>query len=185
MDIDSTKLTVFFEAPFWIGVFERIERRKLSVCKVVFGAEPKDYEVWEYLLKNYSRLRFSPSVETVVKKESVNPKRLQRQIRKETVATGIGTKSQQALQMQREENNLVRKALSRKQREAEKQRQFELKQQKRKESIGADNAPLLLSGRVWAGTPQQEAVLKGTGNFQELKICGHGTILALTKTHTF
>ena len=36
-----------------------------------------------------------------------------------------------------------------------------------------------------AGTPQQEAVLKGTGNFQELKICGHGTILALTKTHTF
>ena len=33
MDIDSTKLTVFFEAPFWIGVFERIERRKLSVCK--------------------------------------------------------------------------------------------------------------------------------------------------------
>lgn len=102
MDIDSTKLTVFFEAPFWIGVFERIERRKLSVCKVVFGAEPKDYEVWEYLLKNYSRLRFSPSVETVVKKESVNPKRLQRQIRKETAATGIGTKSQQALQMQRE-----------------------------------------------------------------------------------
>lgn len=69
MDIDSTKLTVFFEAPFWIGVFERIERRKLSVCKVVFGAEPKDYEVWEYLLKNYSRLRFSPSVETVVKNE--------------------------------------------------------------------------------------------------------------------
>lgn len=50
MDIDSTKLTVFFEAPFWIGVFERIERRKLSVCKVVFGAEPKDYEIWEYLL---------------------------------------------------------------------------------------------------------------------------------------
>ena len=31
-----------------------------------------------------------------------------------------------------------------------------------------------------AGTPQQEAVLKGTGNFQELKICGHGTILALS-----
>ena len=65
MDIDSTKLTVFFEDPFWIGVFERIERRKLSVCKVVFGPEPKDYEVWEYLLKNYSRLRFSPSVDTV------------------------------------------------------------------------------------------------------------------------
>ena len=76
MGIDSTKLTVFFEAPFWVGVFERIEKKKLSVCKTVFGAEPKDYEVWDYLLKNYSRLRFSPSVETVIKKESVNPKRL-------------------------------------------------------------------------------------------------------------
>ena len=51
MDIDSTKLTVFFEAPFWVGVFECIEKGKLSVCKVTFGAEPKDYEVWEYLLK--------------------------------------------------------------------------------------------------------------------------------------
>ena len=112
MDIDSTKLTVFFEAPFWIGVFERIERRKLSVCKVVFGAEPKDYEVWEYLLKNYSRLRFSPSVETVVKKESVNPKRLQRQIRKETAATGIGTKSQQALQSSEKKTSWCEKHLA-------------------------------------------------------------------------
>ena len=67
-----------------------------------------------------------------MKKEAVNPKRLQRQIRKEVAAMGIGTKSQQALQMQREESKLVRKVLSRKQREEEKQRQFELKQQKRK-----------------------------------------------------
>ena len=133
MNKAAVKLTVLFEEPFWVGIYERTANGKLEACKITFGAEPKDYEVWEYLLKNYSRLRFSPSVETVVKKESVNPKRLQRQIRKETVATGIGTKSQQALQMQREENKLVRKALSRKQREAEKQRQFELKQQKRKE----------------------------------------------------
>ena len=133
MNKAAVKLTVLFEEPFWVGIYERTANGKLEACKITFGAEPKDYEVWEYLLKNYSRLRFSPSVETVVKKESVNPKRLQRQIRKETAATGIGTKSQQALQMQREENKLVRKALSRKQREAEKQRQFELKQQKRKE----------------------------------------------------
>ena len=40
---------------------------------------------------------------------------------------------QQALQLQREENKLERKVISREMREAEKQRQFELKQQKRKE----------------------------------------------------
>ena len=43
-------LTVYFENPFWVGVFERIEGGKLSVCKVTFGAEPKDYEVWSFVL---------------------------------------------------------------------------------------------------------------------------------------
>ena len=47
--------------------------------------------------------------------------------------TGIGTKSQQALQMQREEMKTERRQKSREQREAEKQRLFDLKQQKRKE----------------------------------------------------
>ena len=48
MDIVSGKLTVYFEEPFWVGVFERIESGKLSVAKVTFGAEPKDYEIQEY-----------------------------------------------------------------------------------------------------------------------------------------
>ena len=123
MDSNYGKLTVYFENPFWVGVFERIENGKLSVCKVTFGAEPKDYEVWEFVLKNYYQLKFSPAVDVVVKKEATNPKRVQRE----------ATKSQQALQLQREENKLERKSASREQREAEKQRQFELKQQKRKE----------------------------------------------------
>ena len=45
----SGKLTVYFEEPFWVGVFEHIEDGKLSVAKVIFGAEPKDYEVQEYI----------------------------------------------------------------------------------------------------------------------------------------
>ena len=40
------KLTVYFEDPFWVGVFERVEEGKLSVCKVTFGAEPKDYFIF-------------------------------------------------------------------------------------------------------------------------------------------
>ncbi len=127
------KLTVYFENPFWVGVFERIEDEKLSVCKVTFGAEPKDYEVLEFVVKNYSQLKFSPSVDVKVRKEAKNPKRIQRQARKQSAQSGIGTKSQQALQQQREENKLIRKAISRRKREAEKQRQYDLKQQKRKE----------------------------------------------------
>ena len=51
----SGRLTIFFEEPFWIGVFERISDGKLSVCKVTFGAEPKGYEIPE-LARNHSML---------------------------------------------------------------------------------------------------------------------------------
>ena len=133
MDKYQGRLTVYFEDPFWVGVFERIENGKLSACKVTFGAEPKDYEIQDFILRNYYRLKFSPSVDVVVKKNAVNPKKLQREAEKQTLQTGIGTKSQQALQLQREENKLERKTVSREKREAEKQRRFELKQQKRRE----------------------------------------------------
>ncbi len=132
MDSAYGTLTVFFDDPFWVGVFERTEDGKLSVCKVTFGPEPNDGEVWEFVLKNYRRLAFSPAVDAVVKEKRMNPRRAQREARKQTAAAGVGTKSQQALQLQREENKLERQALSRDQREAEKQRRFDLKQQKRK-----------------------------------------------------
>ena len=133
MDKVSGKLTVFFEEPFWVGVFERISDGKLSVCKVTFGAEPKDYEIYDFVLKNYYRLRFSPAVATDVKESDRNPKRIQREVRKQVQNTGIGTKSQQALKLQQDQLKTERRIVSREQREAEKQRQFELKQQKKKE----------------------------------------------------
>lgn len=56
MDKVSGKLTVYFENPFWVGVFERISDGTLSVSKVTFGAEPRDYEIFEFILKNYGEL---------------------------------------------------------------------------------------------------------------------------------
>lgn len=132
MDTESGKLTVFFEEPFWVGIFERTSGGKLSVCKVTFGAEPKDYEVWDFILKHYYELKFSPAIETEVKQTADNPKRRQRKARKQLQTLGVGTKSQQALQMQREEMKTHKKRISKEQRETEKQRQFDLRQQKRK-----------------------------------------------------
>ena len=132
MDAESEKLTVFFEGPFWVGIFERISGGKLSVCKVTFGAEPKDYEVWDFILKHYCELKFSPAIKTELKQTADNPKRRQRNARKQLQALGVGTKSQQALQIQREEMKIQKKQISSEQRNAEKQRQFDLKQQKRK-----------------------------------------------------
>ena len=68
MDKVNGKLTVFFEEPFWVGIFERIEDGKLSVAKVTFGAEPKDYEVQEYIQKCYFSLKFPTKVIKPIKK---------------------------------------------------------------------------------------------------------------------
>ena len=129
----ETNLTVYFDDPFWVGVFERIEDGKLSVCKVTFGAEPKDYEVWEFVIRHYSELEFSPAVETGSRRTADNPKRRQRNAKKQLERTGVGTKSQQALQMQLEQNKQERKIKSREQKQAEAERQFALRQQKKKE----------------------------------------------------
>lgn len=130
----SGRLQVFFEAPFWIGVFEQVCDGKLSVCKVTFGAEPKDSDVWQFILEYYEKLQFSPAVDFEEKsRKRLNPKRLQREVKSQTANAGIGTKSQQALKLQHELGKQERKVRFRKQQEAEKQYRFELKQQKRKD----------------------------------------------------
>ena len=58
---------------------------------------------------------------------------MQRLVSKQINNTGIGTKAQQALNLQREQCKTERKIRSREQREEEKRREFELKQEKRKE----------------------------------------------------
>ena len=133
MEKHSGQLTVFFEDPFWVGVFEKISDGHLSVCKVTFGAEPKDREVLDFILNHYYELTFSPPVDAEIRPAADNPKRRLREAGKQMQNTGVSTKSQIALQLQREELKKERKALSREQQEEEARRRFLLKQQKRKE----------------------------------------------------
>ena len=86
-------------------------------------------------MKCYNGLQFSPAIETVVKEQTKNPKKLQREIHKSMSAKGIGTKSQQALQLQHEQCKQQRKTKSREEKMAEEKRLFELKQQKKKKNI--------------------------------------------------
>jgi hypothetical protein len=129
----TCQLTIFFEDPFWVGVIERITDAGLEVCKITFGAEPKDYEVYRYLLKNWPELRFSPSVKTSEADcAKINPKRMQRVIRKQLDTSGVGTKSQEALKLQHETNKALRLVKSKQQKDAEKQMKYDINQQKRK-----------------------------------------------------
>jgi len=100
MVIIRSSLTILFEDPFWIGLYERIDGDRYEVCKIVFGAEPKDYEVYDFMLKNWHKLKFSPSVKTdKIEERKINPKRLKREINRQLENKGIGTKAQQALKL--------------------------------------------------------------------------------------
>ena len=132
----SIKLTVFFQGPFWVGAFEKTYGENYQISKVIFGSsEPKDYEIYEFLLKNFYTLRFSASLSSEeigeVKEKKINPKRLQKEIKKEIENRGIGTKAQLAMKEQYETVKLERKKLSREEKDLEKERKFDLKQQKK------------------------------------------------------
>ncbi len=132
--IVSCKITVFFDDTFWVGTYELTSENKLEVAKFTFGAEPKDYEVYAYLLQNRGSLRFSPIVnEDVELNRKINPKRVQKTIRQQLGQTGLRTKAQEALRLQQEQNKIERKKYNRAQAEAEKEKKFELRQIKKKE----------------------------------------------------
>lgn len=89
----ESKLTVYFDEPFWVGVFEELDGNSLSVCRVVFGAEPTDAEIFAFILRHFNHLRFSPPVKTEIKQKADNPKRRQRNAHKQLEKSGVGTKS--------------------------------------------------------------------------------------------
>ena len=105
----KSRLTVFFEEPFWVGVFEQETDGVICAARVVFGAQPTDA------------------------RETANPKKRRREAARETGQRGIGTRSQQALQLAREQSRLEKRESSRARRQAEQARRFALRTEKRRE----------------------------------------------------
>ena len=124
MGTRMVRLTVLFEPPFWIGLCEREEDGQYAVCRIVFGAEPREQEVYAFVLANWHRLRFSLALaaETTAERHR-NPKRVQREICRALTPAGIGTKAQQALGLQREQGKAARWVQTRAERECEQARQ--------------------------------------------------------------
>lgn len=136
MDMVCSVFTVYFDGSFWVGVYERRYQDKLEVARVVFGAEPKDYEVYDFILHQSHRLHFSPQIkeeQSLIPKRSINPKRLHRLVEKSLSQTGVGTKAQQALALQREAKKEQADDRRRERKQEQAERRFMLKQEKKKE----------------------------------------------------
>ncbi len=129
----SEELTVFFEDPFWVGVFERVSDGRLSVAKITFGAEPQEADVYRFVLDRFDDLRFSRAVATAEREKKINPKKARRDVRKKMSEKGVGTKAQQAIKAQREQNKLEKEVRQRERRKADAEKRFEMKQQKKAE----------------------------------------------------
>lgn len=134
MGMTKARLTVFFEEPFYIALYERTQDGYTQVCRVVFGKEPTDAEVYEYFLNNWAKLKFSPPVPAgAVSDTRKNPKRVQREIHRQLSGKMTGTKSQQALKLQQEQVKSERRTNKKKRRALEEQQKYELRRQKKKE----------------------------------------------------
>lgn len=128
----SVTILVYFDDPFYAILAERREGGALYVARQVFGPEPSEPEVLEWVLREFPKLRWSPAVADAPRSPlAANPKRRQRQAAREAPAT-MGTRSQQALQLDRELRAAERKVARRERVEAEQERRFLLRQQKRK-----------------------------------------------------
>ncbi|MFQ7010905.1 MAG: YjdF family protein [Oscillospiraceae bacterium] len=132
MGTRMVRLTVLFEPPFWIGLCEREEDGQYAVCRIVFGAEPREQEVYAFVLATGTgcasarRWRRDDS-------RAAPQSQARSEIRRALTPAGIGTKAQQALGLQREQGKAARRVQTRAEREREQARQFQLRQTKRKE----------------------------------------------------
>ena len=54
----TIKATIFFEKCFWVGTFERTDKEGYAVARHIFGGEPSDPEIHEFVLTQYHELKF-------------------------------------------------------------------------------------------------------------------------------
>ena len=134
MDRNVSSFTVLFQPPFWVGIAQRWGEKGYQAARVTFGPEPTDAQLYQWILGEWHRLRFSPAAAGEVSGPArKNPKRVQREAREAVRGCGVSTKAQEVLSRQREQEGQLRRSLSRERRQGEAERKFLLRQQKKRE----------------------------------------------------
>ena len=134
MDRNVSSFTVCFQPPFWVGIAERWTADGYEAARVVFGPEPSDAQIYQWLGVEWHKLRFSPAApgeRARVRPE--NPKRVRREARKTLESSGAGTRAQQALAREREQAGERLRRERRQRRLQSEEERFRLRQQKKRE----------------------------------------------------
>lgn len=131
------KATIFFEKQYWVGTFERTDKEGYAIARHIFGKEPRDPEVHEFILYHYQELKFGELKEIDVQIHRMNPKRVQREVRKEMKkikeTTKPSTLAQDYMREEIEKKKKEKKSISSAKKQAHKEEQFRVKQDQKKE----------------------------------------------------
>jgi Protein of unknown function (DUF2992) len=138
----ATQLTIFFDKQFWVGVIEIEDTESVRSARHVFGPEPSDPEVLAWVrsrsfIELLDRVDSSISVEvdsSLRRAKLPNPKRALRLARRAMTNIGVSSKAEEAMRLEREQNTRERKSKTSAEREAEKERQFALRQERAKDT---------------------------------------------------
>jgi hypothetical protein len=133
----TIKATIFFEKCYWLGTFERTDKEGYSVARHIFGSEPSNAEVYAFVLNHYRELKFGELKEINIQILKMNPKRVQREVRREMKRmkeTSIpSTLAQDYMREEIEKKKKEKKSLSSAEKQTRKNEQFSIKQEKKKE----------------------------------------------------
>src|SRR5690349_17051646 len=96
-------MTVYFDDPFWVGVLELLDGDEVRATRHVFGAEPTDAELYQFLLRHGGALltnaQESPAVPVakVPPAGTRNPKRAARAAARAAAESRPSTAAQDAM----------------------------------------------------------------------------------------
>lgn len=117
-------------------MFERIDKEGYSVARHIFGTEPSDPEIYEFVLSNFNHLKFGDAKEINVQIHRKNPKRVQREVRREMEklkeSTRPSTLAQDYLKEELDKKKKEKKVISSVEKQARRDAQFFLRQEKKK-----------------------------------------------------
>ena len=133
----NIKATIFFDKRYWVGIFERTDKEGYAIARHIFGGEPADQEVYEFVLNHYQDLNFGEPKEFTLEIKRMNPKRVQKEVRREMErikeTKRPSTFAQDYMREELEKKKLEKNRQSSAEKQARKDAQFALKQQKKEE----------------------------------------------------
>lgn len=98
----SSTMTVYYDGQFWVGLVKHVEDGRFGIARIVFGAEPSDEEILQFVMAKWEKLVFFGDKPTETREPAKNPKRRIREASKALKQPAMSTKAQQALADQRE-----------------------------------------------------------------------------------